>query len=283
MTIHGLHVVTDDDVLARAGFFPAAEAVLDTGGPATTFHLRGHRTHGGFLLEAGLRLAEVAQRAGARLLVNDRVDVALAAGADGVQIGRMGLPINRVRDLIGSRLLGYSAHGAEEGAAAARAGADFLLVGTIYETRAHPGGAMGPELVRACAKATDTAVIAIGGVTPGRVAEVVQAGARGVAVRGGVWDAPDPAAAVAEYIGVLAQSEASRTRMQPDEIEVTVNGEPRAVPAGMNVGDLLTLLGLHPGLVVVEHNREILERSRVAEVNVRAGDVFEIVHFVGGG
>ena len=66
-------------------------------------------------------------------------------------------------------------------------------------------------------------------------------------------------------------------------VNVTVNGLPRDLPAGLSVGGLLLELGLQPGLVVVEHNREILERSRVGDVAVRDGDVFEIVHFVGGG
>jgi thiazole synthase len=66
-------------------------------------------------------------------------------------------------------------------------------------------------------------------------------------------------------------------------LRVTVNGAARDVPAGLSVAGLLRELGLHPGLVVVEHNREILERSRVGETEVHEGDVFEIVHFVGGG
>ena len=68
-----------------------------------------------------------------------------------------------------------------------------------------------------------------------------------------------------------------------DTIEVTVNGEARRVPAGGTVADLLAHLGLHPGLVVVEHNRQILERKAYADTAVRAGDGLELVHFVGGG
>ena len=72
--------------------------------------------------------------------------------------------------------------------------------------------------------------------------------------------------------------------MQSTEVvRVTVNGAPREVPAGLSVAGLLRELGLHPGLVVVERNREILERSAVGDAPVRGGDVFEIVHFVGGG
>jgi sulfur carrier protein len=68
-----------------------------------------------------------------------------------------------------------------------------------------------------------------------------------------------------------------------DIVLVTVNGQPRELPAGQTVADLLSSLGLHPGLVVVEHNREILPRDRVASTEVRTGDIFELVHFVGGG
>jgi thiamine biosynthesis protein ThiS len=66
-------------------------------------------------------------------------------------------------------------------------------------------------------------------------------------------------------------------------IEVMVNGERRSIDEGRSVEALLDRLGLHPRLVVVEHNREILERSRYGAVEVRAGDTLELVHFVGGG
>jgi thiamine biosynthesis protein ThiS len=68
-----------------------------------------------------------------------------------------------------------------------------------------------------------------------------------------------------------------------DGIEITLNGEPRRIAPGLTVAGLLAELGLNPGLVVVEHNREILERARLAETPIAAGDVLELVHFVGGG
>ena len=64
---------------------------------------------------------------------------------------------------------------------------------------------------------------------------------------------------------------------------VTVNGEKRDVASGITVSDLLTDLGLHPRLIVVEHNREILDRTAFDATEVRTGDSFELVHFVGGG
>ncbi len=68
-----------------------------------------------------------------------------------------------------------------------------------------------------------------------------------------------------------------------ETIAVTINGTPREVSAGRTLPELLVALGLDPRLVVVEHNRTIVERARLAEVEVRAGDNLEIVHFVGGG
>ncbi len=69
----------------------------------------------------------------------------------------------------------------------------------------------------------------------------------------------------------------------PGTVRVTVNGREREFPAGRTIAQALELLGLQPQLVVVEHNREILDRQRYEEVEVRAGDNLEIVHFVGGG
>jgi thiamine biosynthesis protein ThiS len=71
--------------------------------------------------------------------------------------------------------------------------------------------------------------------------------------------------------------------MSGETIRVTVNGEAREVPGGQTVAGFLESLGLHPGLVVVERNREILDRSRYAAVEVSDGDTLELVHFVGGG
>ncbi len=71
--------------------------------------------------------------------------------------------------------------------------------------------------------------------------------------------------------------------MREDTIQVTVNGEEREIPAGSTVRELLESLELHPKLVVVERNREILKRDSYGDVEVEAGDVLELVHFVGGG
>lgn len=146
------------------------------------------------------RLAQRCRRSGVRLLVNERADVALAVGADGVHLPEAGLPVAAARALVGpERLVGCSAHGA--GQLAARAGADFALFGPVFDTPAKRafGPPQGLARLEEVARAARLPVLAVGGITPGRVADVLRAGASGVAVIGAILDASDPAAAVAAF------------------------------------------------------------------------------------
>lgn len=206
-----LHVVTDDAVLRASDFTERAQALLAAHGPALAIHLRGHGLPAAELFGLARDVAFAADAAAAELLVNDRVDVALAAGADGVQLGQRSLPVAAARAVLGADAwVGYSAHGAEEAAQAAADGADFVFVGAVYETASHPDRApAGPGLVRETAVALAPAgvpVIAIGGITPERVREVLLEGAYGVAVLGGVWHTADPVAAAAEYLAALREA-----------------------------------------------------------------------------
>lgn len=194
-----LHVVTDDAVVARVDFLDRAEVIIQAGGPLLVFHLRAPRASGRRMYELARALRVIG--ADGWLVVNDRVDVAVAAGADGAQVGARGLaPADARRVLHPGDLLGVSVHSVDEARAAQAEGADFVLAGTIWATPSHPErpGA-GTGLVREIA-ALGIATVAIGGVTPEREAEARDAGAAGVAVMRGVWDAPDPAAAVKEYL-----------------------------------------------------------------------------------
>jgi thiamine-phosphate pyrophosphorylase len=201
-----LHVVTDDAVLANPDFVRRSVDVLEVGGPRVALHVRGPRSTGRVVYDAAVALASAARSRGAVLLVNDRVDVALASGADGAHLGGRSLPLSEARALLGAeRLIGCSAHDTETVARDREGGADFAFVGHVYETATHAGEpAIG---VAALAAMTDAAgrlpILAIGGVEPGRVAEVVTAGAWGVAVVGGVWRRPDPAKAVLDYLSAL--------------------------------------------------------------------------------
>lgn len=196
-----LHVVTDDEVVARVDFAELARRVMAAGGSAVAFHLRAPRVSGRRTHDLAAVMRSIATETGARLIVNDRADVAAAVDADGVQVGARGLAPADARRVIGPhRLLGVSVHAAEEARAAVEGGADYVVAGTIWQTPSHPGrpGA-GVGLIREIA-ALGIPVIAIGGVTAARTAEARDAGAAGLAVIRGVWDVADPAAAVNEYL-----------------------------------------------------------------------------------
>ena len=143
----------------------------------------------------------------ALLIVNDRVDVALAVGADGAHLPENGLPVESARRLLGENmLLGCAAHSVRRAAQSAVLGADYVQLGTLYATDSKPGRApAGPQLVGdVAAAAVDIPVIGVGGITARNAAEVMAAGARGVAVIGALLDAPDTAAAARGLIRALA-------------------------------------------------------------------------------
>ena len=206
------HLVTDDGVLARPEFPGQAASLLDhlarrrgagDGGPGVALHLRGPRSSGARLFHLASLLLPRTREAGVLLLVNDRVDVALAAGADGVQLGTRSLTPGGARPILppGS-LVGASVHGPEEVRALGAPPPDFLLVGAIYATPSHPGEAPGgvERLREVAAAAAGVPLVAIGGITPARVAELREAGAYGVAVLGAVWRHPDPLAGLRGFL-----------------------------------------------------------------------------------
>lgn len=201
-----VHVVTDDRVLARPDFREAAAAVLAAGAGRIAFHLRGPRSGGRRLEELAGLLLPAARAAGVPLLLNDRIDVALAVRADGVHLGLRSLPLSHARRLLpAGALVGCSVHGAGEAEAWGAEGGgapDFLFTGPIFPTRSHPGAeAAGPGLIAAVqAVCPRTAQLGIGGVTPARAGRVREAGAHGVAVIRAVWEAADPARAVAALL-----------------------------------------------------------------------------------
>lgn len=204
MTVPWLHVVTDDAVLAAAGFRDRAAALLQAHGPSVALHVRGHGTPGRALYQLAASLVGPAGATGATLLVNDRIDVALAAGC-GAQIGRRSIPVASARSLLGDRVaLGCSVHDPGEAAAAVVAGADFVVLGTIWPTPSHPGaGGAGLGIVAEVAATVAAPVVVIGGVTPQRAREAMDAGGHGVAVLRGVWAAPDPVAAATAYLEAM--------------------------------------------------------------------------------
>jgi len=188
-----LHAITDAAVL-EADDFGVRAAAIAAAGPAVALHARDHAAGGAALARATARLLALAHPPEAAVFVNGRPDVAAALHAQGLQLSRSDLAVADARRMFAG-WIGRSVHDTDGAAAAIDEGADFLLVGTVYESASHPGWpAAGLDLVRAAA-ALGRPVIAIGGIDASRAAEVRAAGAYGVAAIGALWRAADPAAA----------------------------------------------------------------------------------------
>lgn len=135
------------------------------------------------LYAEALRLCALAHSYGARFVVNDYADVALAIEADGVHLGQDDLPLAEARGIMGTSLIGISTHSMEEAREAADGGADYIGFGPIYPTLTKDAGpAQGLQALAAIVKSVPVPVIAIGGITPERAAAVAATGCRGVAV-----------------------------------------------------------------------------------------------------
>lgn len=189
-----LHAVTDADVLAAPDFGVRAAAIA-AAGSAVALHARDRAAGGAALARAAARLLALARPAEAAVFVSGRPDVAAALGAQGVQLAAEDLTPADARRILPAGWIGRSVHTEAEAAAAVDEGADYLLVGNVYQTASHPGRpAAGLDLVRAAA-ALGRPVIAIGGIDAARAGAVREAGAWGVAAIAALWRAPDPAAA----------------------------------------------------------------------------------------
>ncbi len=188
-----LHAVTPADVLDRADLDARAAAIAR--GPRVAVHARVPGAPGRTLGALAERLRRATGTAGGKVFVNDRADVATIVKADGVHLPAAGLPIAAVRTLVGPDVwIGRSVHQPEEALEAAEQGADYVFLGPIWETASHPGRA--PLGLEAITRALPARVVAIGGVTPERVARCRDAGAYGVAAVSALWQANDPGSVV---------------------------------------------------------------------------------------
>jgi len=161
------------------------------------------------LLALADTLREATQRHGARLIVNDRTDVALAARADGVQRTHASLPVAALREITPAGfLVGASVHSEAEARDATAQGADFVVFGPIYDTpsKRRYGPPQGLAALEAVARAVDRPVLAVGGLTPERVAETLAAGAAGVAVIGAIYGAARPEDATKAFLDALGRA-----------------------------------------------------------------------------
>lgn len=159
----------------------------------------------GQLLPLARDLRDRARRAGVTFIVNDRLDVALAVEADGLHVGQDDLPAPIARKLLRpGMILGVSSHSLAQARQTQADGADYVAVGSIYQTFTKKKFELvGLEMLRAVRPLIQKPLVAIGGITPANVGEVIRAGANGAAVISAVCAAPDPARATREFMEAI--------------------------------------------------------------------------------
>ena len=201
-----LYVVTDRQQTAGR---PLAEVIAAAArGGLGAVQLREKDLSAGELYELGASLQEALNPQGVPLLINDRIDVALALDAAGVHLAGHSLPARIARRALGpDKLLGVSTHGLDAARQAADEGADFVVFGPVFTTpsKLSYGPPQGLPRLAEVVRGVPVPVIGIGGITAANLPQVMQTGAHGVAMIRAVLAAPDPCAAVQELSGLLAE------------------------------------------------------------------------------
>jgi thiamine-phosphate pyrophosphorylase len=163
-------------------------------GDASFIQLRDKEASGRELLDQAIACLKLTREAGATLIINDRVDVALTAGADGVHLGQDDLSVAEAREILGEdKIIGVSTHSIDQFRAALETSANYIALGPVFPTltKENTAPVIGLELVREARKLTDRPLVAIGGINLGRAPEVIEAGADCVAVISALYPLPE--------------------------------------------------------------------------------------------
>lgn len=192
-----VHAVTTDEIVARSDFVRRAAGVMRGLGTRGAVQVRAPRTSGARIYEVASMLAELQQSTGAWLVVTDRVDIAVAARARGVQLTSRSIGVTDALTVAPGIAIGASAHSVAEAQAACDANAAWLVVGQLADEQQR---AVGPRVLRDLVARCTLPVVVIGGITPGHVGGLRTMGVHGVAAIRGVWDAENAEGAAAEYL-----------------------------------------------------------------------------------
>jgi thiamine-phosphate pyrophosphorylase len=195
-------------VILDAALIPANQSEMETAvrlaeAGVRLLQYRNKKATARELFERSEELCAALKQRGVSFVVNDRPDVAVLAGADGVHVGQDDLEVESTRRVVGpEKWVGVSTHSLEQFHEAARTSADYVAVGPIFATssKANPDPVVGVELVRQVRTRTEKPIVAIGGISLERAAEVLEAGADSVAVISGILSAPEPTERAREYL-----------------------------------------------------------------------------------
>ncbi|MGQ9598383.1 MAG: thiamine phosphate synthase [Anaerolineae bacterium] len=199
-----LYVITDRRAAGSRSILDIVGAAIQGG--ATVVQLREKEATTRQMIQLGQALHELTQRAGIPLIINDRVDVALAIDAEGVHLGVDDMPVPIARRLLGPhRLIGFSPSTLDEACQAEDEGADYLGIGDVYGTPSKPdaGAPIGIEGLSRFVQTVSIPVVAIGGINASNAAATIEAGAAGIAVISAVIGAPDPQKAAQQLRAIV--------------------------------------------------------------------------------
>lgn len=203
-----LYLITDRTQTAGRELPAVVADALAAG--VTAIQLREKDLTSRQLFDLARELRAMTRQHRAKLLINDRIDIALAVGADGVHIGAGSLPVAEARRLLGNeRLIGYSAHSLTEAGIAEAAGADFVTFGPVYHTpsKAIYGEPLGVKKLAEAASALTIPVFALGGVKKSSIPELLACGAHGIALISAIIAAREPAVEAAHILACFESHE----------------------------------------------------------------------------
>lgn len=201
--IFRLMLITDRHVVRGGGLIPAVEQALSGGVKCVQLREKGLPVRE--LLALAYEMRELTNRYGARLIINDRVDVAVAVGADGVHLGRESVPVRAVRKIARPFITGVSTHSVAEALQAQADGADYITFGPVYETlsKIRYGPPVGIDALRECCEKMQIPVFGLGGIKKENIREVLDAGAHGTAMISAILAAKNVKKATEEIINLM--------------------------------------------------------------------------------
>lgn len=199
-----LYIITDRTLIGGEQFLPALHSLMAEGG--FMLQLREKDVSSRKLLTWAQTLSEWGNQFGVPVLINDRVDLVMVTGLQGVHLRSHSLPIAKARQCLGPhRLIGASVHSVEEARKGEQEGADFVVLGPIFETpsKREYGAPLGLHVLAEAVRVCRLPIFAIGGIDPSRVEPIKQAGAYGVAVISSIFQSSSPRDCVKHYSTLL--------------------------------------------------------------------------------
>lgn len=201
-----LYVITD--VTIREGITHTRIAMEAVAGGADVIQLRDKDMSGRKLLATAREIRHITRNAGRLFIVNDRIDIAMASGADGVHLGQDDLPLAEARNLVHDDfIIGISVGSVYEAVDAEKAGADYVAVSPVFSTgtKKDAGAGLGTQRITAIRQRVSIPVIGIGGIRKENIHEVLQSGADGVAVVSAIIGTGDIVNATTELKSIIMQ------------------------------------------------------------------------------